>query len=70
MTTIEKQYTRMKEEKKSKIDQLKKREDDDQDVRTKEMKLRVAQGKGTELYEIKFSQQTWERNRLDEATDQ
>lgn len=40
----------MKEERKQKIEQLKIREDEDKDVRTKEMKLRVAQGKGRFLF--------------------
>lgn len=36
----------MKEEKRNKIEALKIREDEDEEIRAKEMKLRVAQGKG------------------------
>jgi len=39
----------MKEERKQKIEQLKIREDEDKDVRAKEMKLRMAQGKVNKL---------------------
>jgi hypothetical protein len=43
--TIETQYARMKEEKKKELEHLKQRVDDDEEVRSKEMKLRMAQGK-------------------------
>lgn len=43
--TIENQYARMKEEKKKEIENLKQRVDEDEEVRSKEMKLRMAQGK-------------------------
>lgn len=60
LSTIESQYGRMKAERKQKMDQLRLREDEDQEVRTKEMKLRLAQGKGIirilKVYQILYSQ--------------
>jgi hypothetical protein len=49
VVAIETQYNKMKDDKRKDIDSLKIRVDEDEEVRGKEVKLRIAQGKGNLL---------------------
>lgn len=63
--TIETQYNKMKEERRSELDAVKQRMDDDEEVRSKEMQLRLAQGKVNKMKK----EIVWMKQQINNAYD-